>query len=437
MIGFWDRLTAPPDDVEESTGRRMRLLASLLLFYVALGALGMLIAFAFNRNRLPFKDAPTFEIGAAMVAGGLGGYLFSRNARWFNLVACNFIFINVMGTLLVTAMAPAAAQTFLPYLAFGILMASLLLTFRATLFVMLADIVGIMLLVLLVEDLVVEDVVLSAIFVVYMSILIMVAANVNRSIQADVETLNQSIQQTAAISEAKTHFLATISHELRTPLNAIIGFTEILMMGLMGELPPKAQNTTERIHYNSQRLAGLIDNILDISRAERGKLSIQPDLYYIDTIVENVERVLRQQADTKLLHFNVTLDPELPTHLWGDGARVEQIIINLAGNAIKFTEKGSVQVSISAHQNSCMKIEVADTGIGIPYEATDYIFDSFRQVDDTTRRPQGGAGLGLAIVRELTRQMGGQISLTSEMTVGTTFTVILPIVTAEEVMADD
>jgi signal transduction histidine kinase len=211
-----------------------------------------------------------------------------------------------------------------------------------------------------------------------------------------------------------------MSHELRTPLNAIIGFAEVMMMGLAGKLDPQAMRTTERIHHNSERLLGLIDDLLDISKIEAGRLEIVRQAFAPSDLLKDVERNTRQQAIQKGLEFIARVDPALHSQ------RLEQIMWNLVTNAIKFTDKGTVSLAMLQADGDKWSIEVADTGVGIPAHAQEFIFDKFRQVDGTSRRAYGGAGLGLAIVRELALLMEGTVRVQSKVGIGSTFTVTLP-----------
>ncbi len=224
----------------------------------------------------------------------------------------------------------------------------------------------------------------------------------------------------------KSEFLSTMSHELRTPLNAIEGFTSI-MLGNMGvDLGPQARKMVERISANSKRLLSLINDFLDLSRIESGRMELVSEPITPAAFTERIQKQMSALADTKRLAFTTSVDPELPPTVYGDEEAISKIAINLVGNAIKFTANGSVAMNVRKDGDQ-WAIEVSDTGIGIPPHAREFIFDEFRQVDSTSKREFGGTGLGLAIVQKLTRMMGGQVQLESEVGKGSKFTVLLPL----------
>ena len=223
----------------------------------------------------------------------------------------------------------------------------------------------------------------------------------------------------------KSEFMATMSHELRTPLNAMLGFSGILLSGMEGEIDERASHMIERIESNSQRLLGLINDILDIAKIEAGRLELVSAPLNLNTLAHQWKNQMSVLAKQKQLTFEVNADPTLPM-LYGDGERISQIAINLLSNAFKFTEQGRVTMALKREGTSWL-IEVADTGIGIPPQAVNYIFDEFRQVDGSSRRVYGGSGLGLAIVRNLCRTMDGTVRVASVVGKGSTFTVTLPL----------
>jgi signal transduction histidine kinase len=268
-----------------------------------------------------------------------------------------------------------------------------------------------------------------------MSVLIVVAARIRhqdlQQIEQQTQDLSEAVRQAEMANKLKDHFLANMSHELRTPLNAIIGFTEVTLMGLTGEITAETRRASERIHFNSERLLQLIDDILDISKIEAGRVEILSQPFSPSEILSGLELSLKPQATGKSLAFITELDPQLPPMLIGDAKRLEQILINLTSNAVKFTEKGSVSVILRRLSAEEWAIMVSDTGIGIPPHSLETIFEKFRQVDGSSRRAYGGSGLGLAIVRELALLMNGNIKVKSPPGVGSTFTVTLPLVVEE------
>ncbi len=253
-------------------------------------------------------------------------------------------------------------------------------------------------------------------------------------IQQD-SSLKEARAATAAAQEAnrlKSEFLATMSHELRTPLNAIIGFTEILLAGMAGELNEKQHHKLTRTQLNSRRLLALINDLLDLAKIESGRMEALYEPFSLPQLAASFRGVMESLAEQKGLAFGLTVDPSLPDELIGDVERIEQAVSNLLSNAVKFTSKGRVDLKISANSEKAWSITVVDTGIGIPPHAMEYIFDPFRQVDGSSTRAYGGSGLGLAITRELVRLMEGEIHVSSRLGEGSTFTITLPLVTPEK-----
>jgi signal transduction histidine kinase len=237
-------------------------------------------------------------------------------------------------------------------------------------------------------------------------------------------------------SRLKSEFLSTMSHELRTPLNAIEGFTSIMLSGMGIELSPRAKDMTQRVSSNSKRLLSLINDFLDLSRIESGRLELVSTPVSLSELAEKWRSEVSVLADEKGLHFDVIVDPSLPSVILGDEDALSKIAINLLGNAFKFTPHGQVTMELSC-AGTDWKLAVSDTGIGIPAHAREYIFEEFRQVDGSSKRLYGGTGLGLSLVQKLARAMGGNVSLQSEVGKGSTFTVTLPlnVATMEEGVA--
>jgi signal transduction histidine kinase len=225
----------------------------------------------------------------------------------------------------------------------------------------------------------------------------------------------------------KSEFLATMSHELRTPMHAIEGFIGILLNRMAGsEYNEKTYHYLQRINANSRRLLELINDFLDLSRVEAGRLELARLPFAPAELAENWYNELSGVAEQKELAFTVSIDPALPTTLYGDEDAINKVALNLLGNAIKFTENGSVSLELENGEQS-WRIVVKDTGIGIPHHAREIIFEEFRQVDQSSKRKYGGTGLGLAIVQKYTRTMGGTVTVESEPGQGSTFTISLPL----------
>jgi signal transduction histidine kinase len=247
---------------------------------------------------------------------------------------------------------------------------------------------------------------------------------------ASIFALYRSILQareTAAIREAnqvKDQFVAVMSHELRTPLNAIIGFLGLMKMG--GGLPERTLHMIDRSRTNAERLLALIDDILDLSKIEAKRFDLLPEAL---DIRELKNRWISQQeviASQKNLLLTSNVQPSMPTKIYSDSEALTKIVTNLLSNAIKFTQEGKVHLEIEQQDNT-MVIQVFDTGIGIPEEKQALIFESFRQVDSSTKRAFGGTGLGLFIVKQLAQLLGGTVSVSSKSGEGSIFTVRLPL----------
>ncbi len=234
-------------------------------------------------------------------------------------------------------------------------------------------------------------------------------------------------QKAEEANELKTQFLATMSHELRTPLNAISGFTEIMLEGMAGELTDLQRGNLQRVLSNARDLRSLIDNLLDLAKIEAGRTELIQKTFNVREWLTQLVEQTRSLADEKGLKYEAILGPEMPTEIEGDPSRAKQIAINLISNAIKFTEKGEVRVSIQLQEPDRWLIVVSDTGIGIPPHMQEVIFDKFRQADGSFTRKHGGSGLGLSIVRDLALIMGGGVRVRSEVGKGSTFTVVLPL----------
>ena len=226
-------------------------------------------------------------------------------------------------------------------------------------------------------------------------------------------------------AQAKSEFLANMSHEIRTPMNAILGMTHILAET---ELTEKQALYVQKAEYSAKLLLHIINDILDFSKIEAGKLVLENTVFALPAITAQVHDILAQQAKNKGLTFITTIAPDVPENLVGDPLRLEQVLLNLSNNAIKFTQSGSVQVAVSLHSAPTrpqdpiyLRFSVQDTGIGLRQEQIDTLFTPFTQADSSTTRKYGGTGLGLAISRSLVELMGGTIQCESTAGEGSTF----------------
>jgi len=229
-------------------------------------------------------------------------------------------------------------------------------------------------------------------------------------------------------SDFKTHLLARVSHELRTPLGVIVGMAEMLRLEAYGSMTDEQKRVLERIQVNSKFLETTFSELLEQSQLDREMLPMQVSNFSPSSILEKVLPELREEAEQKGLRFSEHISPELPETIWGIPGRIEQILFHLANNAIKFTQTGAVEVSLIRRDEERWSMRVTDTGIGIPKEHRESIFEPFRQVDETFAREYGGVGLGLSIVKRLTASMKGTIRVESELGQGSIFTVTLPFI---------
>ena len=237
--------------------------------------------------------------------------------------------------------------------------------------------------------------------------------------------LAASRDQALEASRAKTQFLANMSHEFRTPMNAIIGFTRLAMRRSRDLLPEGQYKNLEKILISGEHLLSLINNVLDLSKLQAGQMEVHPVDIALEPLVDMCLRTVEPMVKTERVQLEKRVEPDLP-RLFTDPEKLKQILVNLLSNAVKFTEEGRITVAIR-HTDEELAIAVSDTGTGIPEDKLGVIFEGFRQVDSSTTRKYGGAGLGLSISHHLARLMGGDITVESTVSVGSTFTVTFPL----------
>jgi len=248
--------------------------------------------------------------------------------------------------------------------------------------------------------------------------------------------LEQRADELQRASRYKSEFLANMSHELRTPLNSSLILAKLLADNPEGNLSDDQVQFARSIYSAGNDLLTLINDILDISKVEAGKLEVHPELTILTRLVDGMKNLFLPLAMEKSLQFSVELADDLPASLFSDRQRLEQIIKNLLANAFKFTEKGSVTLRVEPRDDDLLAFAVRDTGIGIAQEQQAAIFEAFRQADGTTNRRYGGTGLGLSISRELANLLGGEIEVRSQPGAGSTFTLVVPQTYSEALVAE-
>ena len=237
-----------------------------------------------------------------------------------------------------------------------------------------------------------------------------------------LQRLNAELEQA---SRAKSDFLANMSHELRTPMNAILGFTEMIVDGVYGDVPPEIREPVADINTCGRQLLRLINDVLDLSKIEAGRMELALDAYSVEDVVNTVKTSLRSLAAEKGLDFVTVVQPDMPI-CHGDAKRITQCLVNLAGNALKFTREGRVEIGAEIRDGALL-FRVSDTGIGIAASQLGHIFEEFRQVDATITREFGGTGLGLSITKKFVELHGGRIWVESEAGKGSTFFISMPV----------
>ncbi|HEY3443392.1 MAG TPA: PAS domain S-box protein [Paludibaculum sp.] len=279
-------------------------------------------------------------------------------------------------------------------------------------------------------------------------LLLMVLRNITNRVQAEqelratnefLETTTLWAREMAASAEmaslAKSEFLANVSHEIRTPMNGILGMTEL---ALMTELTAEQQEYLQLVRHSADALLSLLDDLLDLSKAEAGRMELQPAPFRLRETMEHIMRPLCHRGSARGLEVTWQIDPDVPELLLGDAGRLRQILINLAGNSIKFTDGGFVKVEVCSRRRTgglwAISFVVRDSGIGIPAQRLGEIFEPFTQIDSSSTRRRGGTGLGLSISNKLVELMGGRLYVSSEECNGSAFafTIQIPVATGGE-----
>ena len=245
----------------------------------------------------------------------------------------------------------------------------------------------------------------------------------NAKAEAANESLKRAKESADAANMAKSQFLATMSHEIRTPMNGVLGALELLRSS---KLDPQQRRLVKTAASSGESLMSILNDVLDHSKIEAGKLSLARTPLSLHATASSVVALFRANAEAKGLTLVLEIDPETPNRVLGDAQRLKQVLLNLVGNAIKFTERGGVSLRLrpgrgSSGERAHVRFEVVDTGIGVPHEAQDQLFQPFHQVDGSRSRRAGGTGLGLAISQKIVEAMGGRIELESHTGRGSRF----------------
>jgi PAS domain S-box-containing protein len=242
--------------------------------------------------------------------------------------------------------------------------------------------------------------------------------------QREIEQARIAQHQADSANKAKSAFLATMSHEIRTPLNSILGMGEILEDT---ELTETQKHLLNNLKNSGKQLLAIINDILDLSKIEAGQLTLERTAFDLKLLIDETMQIFAFSALNKSIKLKTVIEDGVPNWVQGDPTRTRQLLLNLIGNAIKFSQDGQVTVSVNAGSNECISFAITDTGPGIPKEKQDEIFQPFTQADTSTTRRHGGSGLGLSICQHLTDLMGGKIKLHSEIGQGSTFTLTIPL----------
>ncbi|MCF8105310.1 MAG: response regulator [Desulfohalobiaceae bacterium] len=250
---------------------------------------------------------------------------------------------------------------------------------------------------------------------------------VNTELKEKKQELEKANQRLEEAGRLKSQFMANMSHELRSPLNSIIGFSGIILEGLAGELNAEQKKQLNMVYGSAQHLLGLINDVLDLSKIEAGKIEIQPAEFDVQSLVDTVQGMFSPLVQDKGLNFFVNVADGVPSGLYNDKNRIKQVLINMLSNAVKFTSSGRIELRVEPAGPALIRFSVSDTGLGIRPEHLEEVFDEFKQIDGPLKEKPGGTGLGLAICKKMVEMMGGSIGVNSEYGQGSCFFFNIPV----------
>jgi len=434
---FWNRWVTPRATDRDEAFREItiRISTAALCGLMAAALAAQVALFSASQTTIPYTIliclSLLFSVGAALTVNRhqlvAAGWLLTGN---FMIIAISLAIIHGLWSITVP-----------PFLMLTLIVATLVLP-RPNLIPVTAGVVGSTLLIALLQNsatpVLGDSLTNNLSFATYMLVLIVPLSVVYlRQLRLEFDNrlaaTNNSLRETQSArqeaeqaNKTKSQFLANMSHELRTPLNAIIGYTEIMIGGLAGPFTAEQLKLQTNVDANAKRLLNLINDILDLSRIEAGRIEFKPMALAPQAFLTDLTGAMQSLATKKNLKLELTFGANTPNTVTSDTMKLQQIVVNLLGNALKFTKQGTVEVLTDSRTPDTWEIKVRDTGIGIPADALPKIFDVFQQVDTTDSRQYEGTGLGLAIVKNLVQHMNGTVTVQSTVGAGSTFTVTLP-----------